>query len=150
MNLEVKDKLLLNGAKYSGNMENNMPHGYGVYETNNIKYVGYFNNGVFDLFGSLTDKVIKYTYTGEFRNGMKNGYGKYFGHALGQGVGIEVHEEPRVSRLGKTVLEENMVITIEPGIYIPNLGGVRIEDMIVIKNNTSKVLTRSTKEIIVI
>ena len=76
MNLEVKDKLLLNGAKYSGNMENNMPHGYGVYETNNIKYVGYFNNGVFDLFGSLTDKVIKYTYTGQFKNGMKNGYGK--------------------------------------------------------------------------
>lgn len=74
--LEVENKLLLNGATYTGNIENNMPHGYGVYETKNIKYTGYFTNGVFDLFGTLIDKVIKYTYTGEFKNGMKNGYGR--------------------------------------------------------------------------
>ena len=80
----------------------------------------------------------------------ENGYGEFFGHALGHGVGIEVHEEPRVSRLGKTVLEDNMVITIEPGIYIPKLGGVRIEDMVVIQGNKADVLTSSSKEIIVI
>ena len=73
--LEVKNKTLFNGANYTGNIENNMPHGFGIYETKNIKYEGYFKDGLFDLFGILTDKLINYTYTGEFKMGMKNGYG---------------------------------------------------------------------------
>ena len=65
----------------------------------------------------------------------KKGYGQYFGHGLGHGVGLEVHESPTVSGKDSTVLEENMVITIEPGIYIEGIGGVRIEDMVIVKND---------------
>ena len=63
----------------------------------------------------------------------KKGYGQYFGHGLGHGVGLEVHEGPTVSGKDNTVLEENMVITIEPGIYLEGIGGVRIEDMVIVK-----------------
>jgi Xaa-Pro aminopeptidase len=79
-----------------------------------------------------------------------NGYGNNFGHGLGHGVGLEVHEEPRLSPAGEIKMEDGMVVTVEPGIYIPNLGGVRIEDMIVIDKGMPKVLTRSPKDIIVI
>jgi Xaa-Pro aminopeptidase len=61
----------------------------------------------------------------------KKGYGKYFGHALGHGVGLEVHERPVLSPNSTDVLEAGMVFTIEPGIYIPKFGGVRIEDVFV-------------------
>ncbi len=73
--MEVNNKTLFNGAIYSGNIENNIPHGYGVYETKNVKYEGYFKNGLFDLYGTLYDKIIKYKYTGEFKSGMKDGFG---------------------------------------------------------------------------
>ena len=80
------------------------------------------------------------------RNFIKSkGYGKNFGHGLGHGVGIEVHEKPTVSYRSKTILKKNMVITIEPGIYIENLGGVRIEDMVLVKKNCCEVLYKSTK-----
>jgi hypothetical protein len=74
--MEVKDKLLFNGATYSGNIENDLPHGYGVYETNTIKYEGYFRNGIFDLYGTLIDKERKFKYEGSFDMGNKEGYGK--------------------------------------------------------------------------
>lgn len=64
-----------------------------------------------------------------------HGYTKEFGHSLGHGVGINVHEFPRVSRGSDTVLEENMVISVEPGVYIDGLGGVRIEDLVVVKKD---------------
>lgn len=80
----------------------------------------------------------------------ENGYGNNFGHGLGHGVGLEVHEEPRLSPAGEIDMEDGMVVTVEPGIYIPNLSGVRIEDMIVIDNGTPKVLTRSPKDMIII
>lgn len=71
------------------------------------------------------------------------GYGKYFIHNLGHGVGLEVHEDPilGVKAKDENRLEEGMVVTIEPGIYIPNLGGVRIENMVLIKEKGCEVLT---------
>jgi Xaa-Pro aminopeptidase len=73
------------------------------------------------------------------------GFGDNFGHGVGHGVGLEIHENPRVSYIDETILQENMVITIEPGIYIENFGGVRIEDMVVIKKNYCQNLYKSSK-----
>ncbi|GAA0177231.1 Xaa-Pro peptidase family protein [Clostridium sediminicola] len=78
------------------------------------------------------------------------GYGSYFGHGLGHGVGSEIHEEPRVSPKSKTMLKCGMVITDEPGIYIPEFGGVRIEDLILVTEDGCKVLSKSSKELICI
>ena len=69
------------------------------------------------------------------------GYGDYFSHGLGHGVGLSVHEAPSISKIDSTVLAPGMVITIEPGIYIPNKGGVRLEEMILIKEDGSEVIT---------
>ena len=73
------------------------------------------------------------------------GYGDYFSHGTGHGVGLDVHEPPRVSFLGEEVLEEGMVITVEPGIYIPGWGGVRIEDMVVVEKRGVQLLTTIPK-----
>ncbi len=64
-----------------------------------------------------------------------HGYGDNFGHSFGHGVGVDIHEEPRVGSNSHTVLQPNMIITAEPGIYIAGLGGVRIEDMLVVKED---------------
>lgn len=71
----------------------------------------------------------------------RKGFGKYFGHGTGHGVGLSVHEEPRLSPLTNETLEEGMIVTVEPGIYIPNWGGVRIEDMILVTRDSREVLT---------
>lgn len=78
------------------------------------------------------------------------GYGNNFRHRLGHGVGIEVHEEPAVTMENRTVLRENMVITIEPGIYIENFGGVRIEDMVIVGKNGCEVLYSSKKSFFIL
>jgi Xaa-Pro aminopeptidase len=78
------------------------------------------------------------------------GYKGRFGHGLGHGVGLEIHELPRVSLFGSEVLKNNMVVTAEPGIYVPGLGGVRIEDVIVINDKTPEILTKANKEMIVL
>ncbi len=70
------------------------------------------------------------------------GYGRYFSHGLGHGVGLSVHESPSIYKTDSTTLTAGMVITIEPGIYIPGKGGVRIEEMIVIKEDKCEVLTK--------
>lgn len=77
---------------------------------------------------------------------VKAGYGDNFGHGLGHSVGLFIHEEPRLSKKEETILVENMVVTVEPGIYIENFGGVRIEDMVVVTKDGCKNLTHSSKE----
>lgn len=78
------------------------------------------------------------------------GFGKYFGHSLGHGVGLEIHELPRVAPKSKEILSDGNVITIEPGIYIPKKFGIRIEDTVVVRENGSEVLTTSSKELIIL
>ncbi|MEK7850480.1 MAG: Xaa-Pro peptidase family protein [Deltaproteobacteria bacterium] len=80
----------------------------------------------------------------------KAGYGRYFGHGTGHGVGLNVHEWPSISPNSKGVAEEGMVFTIEPGIYIPRVGGVRIEDMVVVTKDGCRVLTKISKELAII
>ncbi len=72
---------------------------------------------------------------------QKKGYAKYFGHSTGHGVGLEIHEAPSVSSKSQTVLKPGMVITVEPGIYLPGKFGVRIEDMVLITERGNEVLT---------
>ncbi|MDE3089229.1 MAG: aminopeptidase P family protein [Chloroflexota bacterium] len=74
------------------------------------------------------------------------GYGDKFGHGLGHGVGLTVHEAPRASKLSKDVYKPNMTLTIEPGIYIPGWGGVRIEDLVVIQETGVEILSQASKE----
>ena len=76
------------------------------------------------------------------------GYGAQFGHGTGHGVGLFIHENPRISPQDDTVLQENMVETVEPGVYIPGFGGVRIEDMVVITKEGHRNLAHSPKELL--
>jgi Xaa-Pro aminopeptidase len=80
----------------------------------------------------------------------QKGYGRYFIHSLGHGLGIHVHDPLRVSAVSAAALETGNVITIEPGIYIPGRGGVRIEDDIVVRENGCDILTTSSKELIIV
>lgn len=80
---------------------------------------------------------------------ISKGY-KTIPHSLGHGIGIEVHEAPHLSPKSKDILKEGMVFSIEPGIYIPNVGGVRIEDIAVLEKNKLRLLTHSPKSIIVL
>ena len=80
----------------------------------------------------------------------QQGFDKYFRHSLGHGLGLQIHEAPRISVLSTATLQSGNVVTIEPGIYIPNFGGVRIEDDIVITDGRCKVLNRSPKELIIL
>ena len=73
------------------------------------------------------------------------GYEGKFGHSLGHGLGLQVHEEPNVGPRGKSALENGMPFTIEPGIYIPGWGGVRIEDVVVLENDRARVLSHAAK-----
>ncbi|MBI1920906.1 MAG: aminopeptidase P family protein [Geobacter sp.] len=78
------------------------------------------------------------------------GYGDYFGHGLGHGVGLEVHEKPVISPRSEGVVEEGMVFTIEPGIYIPGWGGVRIEDTVRVHRDGCEIITQVPKDLIIV
>lgn len=80
----------------------------------------------------------------------EQGYGEYFGHGLGHGVGLDIHEEPRFSPKCDVTAKENMVITIEPGIYLPGKFGVRIEDLVVVKKGGFEKLSHSEKGLIIL
>lgn len=89
--------------------------------------------------GQTLDKKVK--------NFLENKTNYFYRHSLGHGVGLEIHESPRLSVKSKSKLQVGNVITIEPGIYIPNWGGVRLEDIVVVKKDYCEILTRASKDI---
>ena len=78
------------------------------------------------------------------------GFGEAFGHGLGHGVGLLVHEDPRLAQESRHTLAPGNVVTVEPGIYLPGLGGMRIEDLVVVREDEPEVLSHFTKELVVL
>jgi len=78
------------------------------------------------------------------------GHGEHFGHGLGHGVGLEIHEGPRLARTGDTPLAAGNVVTVEPGVYLPGRGGVRIEDLVVVTDDGHRVLSGTTKGLVTV
>jgi Xaa-Pro aminopeptidase len=75
------------------------------------------------------------------------GYGEQFGHGLGHGVGIAIHESPRLGRASEDVLEDGMVFSVEPGVYLPGWGGIRIEDLVILQGGRVTVLSHAPKQL---
>ena len=80
----------------------------------------------------------------------KAGLGRFFTHSCGHGLGLEIHEPPRLGKGQQEPLQPGMVVTVEPGVYLPNHGGVRIEDVVVVTEHGCEVLTPTTKELVVL
>ncbi len=79
-----------------------------------------------------------------------NGYEGRFGHGLGHSLGIDIHEDPRLSPLSRDTLEENQLVTVEPGVYLPGIGGVRIENTVVVTKDGCRSLITSARELIIL
>jgi Xaa-Pro aminopeptidase len=80
----------------------------------------------------------------------KKGWGDYFTHGTGHGVGLSIHEAPRISAKSDQSLAEGMVVTIEPGIYLPFHWGIRIEDTVCVTSGRAEILTKMSKELTVL
>jgi Xaa-Pro aminopeptidase len=78
------------------------------------------------------------------------GHGEHFGHGLGHGVGLEVHEAPRLARTASAPLVAGNVVTVEPGVYLPGIGGVRIEDLVIVSEGGCEILTGTTRDLAVV
>lgn len=104
-------------------------------------------NGVSNIKAGITGKEAD-SYCRDYI--AEHGYGSNFGHSTGHGLGLEVHESPRLSVHVEEILQPGMVVTVEPGIYLSGLGGVRIEDDVFLKEDGCEILTKSTKELIII
>ena len=78
----------------------------------------------------------------------ESGFGKYFTHRTGHGLGLEIHEEPYIKQENRFILGKGMTFTIEPGVYIPNLGGIRIEDDMYLETAESVSLTTLSRELL--
>jgi Xaa-Pro aminopeptidase len=78
------------------------------------------------------------------------GFGEMFGLGLGHGVGLAVHEAPRLAKESSDTLQERNVVTVEPGIYVPGVGGIRIEDLVVVREGGPEVLSRVRKDLLTV
>ena len=78
------------------------------------------------------------------------GHGEHFGHGLGHGVGLEIHEAPRLSQRSDDTLQAGTIVTVEPGVYLPGAFGVRIEDLVVVTEDGCEILTGLPKELRVV
>jgi Xaa-Pro aminopeptidase len=96
-------------------------------------------------------ELVEAGMTGEQAHGLaqkvieESGHGEHFGHGLGHGVGLQIHEAPRLGQHSKDVLSDGMVFTIEPGIYLTGWGGVRIEDVVVLEQGRARVMSHAPK-----
>ena len=81
---------------------------------------------------------------------QKHGLDQFFTHGTGHGVGLEIHERPTLSSNSEDTLMENMVVTVEPGVYIPGWGGIRIEDTVIVTKNGVEIITQSSKELLIL
>jgi len=76
------------------------------------------------------------------------GLGDAFGHGLGHGIGLDVHEDPRLAQTSEQALEPGNVVTVEPGIYLEGRGGIRIEDLVIVRDGQPEILTTFTKDLV--
>lgn len=125
---------------FLGNPSQQMKDIYGIVLKSQLEAL---NRASVDMKGKDLDKISRDIIYGA-------GYEKCFGHSLGHGVGVEIHEMPSVSPKGEETLKAGMVFTVEPGIYVEKLGGVRIEDMVFLGGEGPEILTKSTKEMIIL